>query len=465
MLRTVLAYATMGERTEPPGKGTLVAGKYRLERLLGRGGMGSVWEGVHTSLGTKVAVKFIETEFANHAEIRDRFFNEAFAAARLQSKHIVQVYDHGVDDGGRPYIVMEFLSGEPLDERLVREGTLSLADAANVIRQVARAVKKAHESGIIHRDLKPENVFLVWDEEDKRDLVKVVDFGIAKFTEGSGISSATRTGAVLGTPHFMSPEQARGLKDIDARSDVWSIGVIAYRAVTGALPFDGEAVGDLLVKICTVEPKPPSEHVPVPPSFDEWMRRSLCKDVDERYSSVDEQARALSEIASGREQAASGTALEPALASADTALGVERSARASSRSLSPMAVAGIVVLIAIVGSVGALVVRGQEPATDLAAKGEQPAAELEPSSATTQPAAREASDEPSVAPVATTEAEPEPREGTNSGSGGGSGQEETPPAAQRTPRARPPSKPQPRPRSAQSPIPRPRPGPADELGY
>lgn len=283
----------MGQPSQPPGENSIVAGKYRLVGLLGRGGMGSVWEGVHTTLGTRVAVKFIETEFAHHEEVRDRFFNEAFAAARLQSKHIVQVYDHGVDDGGRPYIVMEFLSGEPLDQRLVREGTLTLHDLASLLQQVCRAVKKAHDAGIIHRDLKPENVFLVWDEEDRRDLVKVVDFGIAKFTDRSGITSATRTGAVIGTPHFMSPEQARGLKAVDERADVWSIGVIAYRAVTGVLPFDGEAVGDLLVKICTQEPAPPSSHVPLPAEFDRWMERALAKDPNERFASVEQQASAL----------------------------------------------------------------------------------------------------------------------------------------------------------------------------
>jgi serine/threonine-protein kinase len=318
----------MVQRSEPPGESTIVAGKYRLVGLLGRGGMGSVWEGIHTTLGTRVAVKFIEAEFAGHAEVRDRFFNEAFAAARLQSKHIVQVYDHGVDEGGRPYIVMEFLSGEALDQRLVREGTLTLQDTARLLQQVCRAVKKAHEEGIIHRDLKPENVFLVWDEEDKRDLVKVVDFGIAKFTDRSGISSATRTGAVIGTPHFMSPEQARGLKSVDERADVWSIGVIAYRATTGVLPFDGEAVGDLLVKICTAEPLPPSSHVPLPEAFDRWMARALAKTPEDRFRSVQEQAEALlqaadlaadSSLKSGQgEQKSSGRKLQASALSADT---------------------------------------------------------------------------------------------------------------------------------------------------
>src|SRR5262245_27804844 len=151
----------------------LVAGKYRLTRLLGRGGMGSVWEGVHTSLGTRVAVKFIEPEYADSAEARNRFENEARAAATLRSKHVVQVYDHGVTPQGSPFIVMEFLAGEPLDKRLDRLGRLAAQDTCRIVQQVCRALSKAHEAGIVHRDLKPENVFLVWDEDDATDIAKV----------------------------------------------------------------------------------------------------------------------------------------------------------------------------------------------------------------------------------------------------------------------------------------------------
>src|SRR5690606_41864506 len=136
--------------------------------------------------------------------------------------------------------------------RIGKRGALPLQEVAKIVRQVSLALTKAHEKGIVHRDLKPENVFLVWDAEDQADLVKVVDFGIAKFTdaEAAGISSVTKTGSILGTPYYMSPEQARGLKNLDARSDNWSLGVIAYQALTGHNPFHGEAVGDLLVKVC-----------------------------------------------------------------------------------------------------------------------------------------------------------------------------------------------------------------------
>jgi serine/threonine-protein kinase len=154
--------------------------------------------------------------------------------------------------------------------------------------------------GIVHRDLKPENVFLVWDDEDQMDVVKVVDFGIAKFTDtqASGISSATKTGSILGTPYYMSPEQARGLKNLDARSDNWSLGVIAYEALTGTRPFDGEAVGDLLVKICTVDPIPPSQINPsMPPALDEWMKRALCREADGRFQDVTEMAESLITVA------------------------------------------------------------------------------------------------------------------------------------------------------------------------
>src|SRR5688572_15223125 len=273
----------------------LVAGKYRLVRLLGRGGMGSVWEGIHTSLGTRVAVKFIEAEYAGSAEARQRFENEARAAGTLRSKHVVQVYDHGVTPGGNAFIVMEFLGGEPLDKRLDRVGRLSPQDTSRIVLQMCRALAKAHEAGIVHRDLKPENVFLVWDEDDAMDIVKVVDFGIAKFTDKSlGVSSSTRTGSVLGTPFYMSPEQARGLRSVDYRSDLWSVGVIAYRCIVGRLPFEGEAVGDLLVKICTAPLPVPSQTVPgVPRAFDAWFERALNREPAQRFTTANELADAL----------------------------------------------------------------------------------------------------------------------------------------------------------------------------
>jgi serine/threonine-protein kinase len=259
--------------------------------------MGSVWEGVHEHLGTRVAVKFIDSEHAGSDDVRQRFVNEARAAARLRSKHVVQIYDQGVGDDGRPYIVMEFLAGEPLDHRLERQGRLTPDETTRIVLHVCRALAKAHESGIVHRDLKPENIFLVHDDEDVTDIAKVVDFGIAKFTDPtSSGSSSTRTGAVLGTPQYMSPEQARGLRSVDHRTDLWALGVIVYHALTGALPFKGEAVGDLLVNICTAEPPPPSSIAPVPPGFDAWARRALAREPKDRFQSVAELYDALAEV-------------------------------------------------------------------------------------------------------------------------------------------------------------------------
>src|SRR6188768_1246925 len=278
----------------------LIAGKYRLTRLLGRGGMGSVWEGIHITLGNRVACKFIEPEFVSSQDAVRRFENEARAAASLKSKHVVDVYDHGIMPDGRPYIVMEFLAGEPLDARLAKVGTLPLTQAASIIQQVSRALHRAHGAGIIHRDLKPENVFLVWDDEDHTDLAKVVDFGIAKFTDASstGVSSATRTGSIMGTPYYMSPEQARGLKNVDARSDIWSLGVIAYELLTGVRPYDGEAVGDILVKICTQAPVPPSQLNPnLPEAINPWMMRALAQDPAQRFQDVRELADTLVTLA------------------------------------------------------------------------------------------------------------------------------------------------------------------------
>jgi serine/threonine-protein kinase len=283
----------------PPSAGP-VAGKYELVRLIGRGGMGAVWEGRHATLGTRVAIKFIDAEYAESPEARTRFDNEARAAATIQSKHAIQIFDHGVTDDGKPYIVMELLLGEPLDQRLDRVTRLSLQETARILRQVSRALARAHERGIVHRDLKPENIFLVRSPDDDEEIAKVLDFGIAKFKKIDGqtttgnISSSTKTGAVIGTPFYMSPEQARGLREIDHRSDLWSIGVIAFKCTCGILPFEGVSIGDLLVRICTTPAPVPSSVVPgLPPPFDAWFARALEKEPARRFQSATELADAL----------------------------------------------------------------------------------------------------------------------------------------------------------------------------
>jgi len=285
--------------TPPRG---LIAGKYEVLRLIGRGGMGSVWEGRHVTLGTRVAIKFIDPEYAESKEARSRFDTEARAAAALQSKHAIQIHDHGVTDDERPYMVMELLTGEPLDERIDRLVRISLPETARILGQVCRALSRAHEAGIIHRDLKPENIFLVRSPDDDDEIAKVLDFGIAKIKQlpgEQGLSSSTKTGAVLGTPYYMAPEQARGLRSIDYRADLWSLGVIAYKCVTGILPFEGESVGDLLVKICTAPPPVPSMTIPgLPVSFDAWFARTMEREPGARFGSAAELADALA-VAAG----------------------------------------------------------------------------------------------------------------------------------------------------------------------
>jgi len=259
--------------------------------------MGTVWEGVHETLGTRVAVKRIEVENLDDERARKRFENEARAAAKLQSKHVVEVYDYGVGPDGHPFIVMQYLAGEALDKRLLRLGRMSAAETARIVVQICRALSRAHSLGIIHRDLKPENVFLVRDDEDGSELVKVVDFGIAKVVGAPAEDSATNTGNVVGTPYYMSPEQARGHKGIDHRTDLWSVGVIAFRCMVGRLPFKGDAVGDVLVNLCTGPIPTPSELASnLPPGFDDWIFTSLSRLPSERWASAQEQGDALATV-------------------------------------------------------------------------------------------------------------------------------------------------------------------------
>jgi serine/threonine-protein kinase len=323
----------------PPVTG-LVAGKYEIVGLIGRGGMGSVWEGRHNSLGTRVAIKFIDPEYAESKEACARFVTEARAAATIQSKHAIQIFDHGVTEAGRPYMVMELLVGEPLDKRIERLGTLTLRDTARVIGHVCRALQRAHDAGIIHRDLKPENIFLVRTPDDDDEIAKVLDFGIAKIKApvgGEGLSSSTKTGAVLGTPYYMSPEQARGLRNIDHRSDLWSLGVIAHKCVTGVLPFEGESVGDLLVKICTGPVPTPSVTVPgLPASFDAWFAHALEREPAQRFRTASELADALSMAAGLSARGATSSHDGPRMFS-----GAPHSTAASPSNATPAPVAGV----------------------------------------------------------------------------------------------------------------------------
>jgi serine/threonine-protein kinase len=287
--------------SQSPPPTTLVGGKYEVLGLIGRGGMGSVYEGRHTSLGTPCAIKFIDAQYANSEDARSRFDTEARAAASIQSKHAIQIYDHGVTADGRPYIVMERLLGEPLDQRIKRLGSISLIETARILRQVARALTRAHEHGIVHRDLKPENIFLVRGPDDEEDVAKVLDFGIAKIKIAPGaisVSSSTKTGTLLGTPQFMSPEQARGLRAVDHRTDLWSLGIIVFKCATGQLPFDGESLGDLLVRICTSPIPVPSSLAPhLPPELDAWMLRALDREPEQRFQSATELADSLGAVA------------------------------------------------------------------------------------------------------------------------------------------------------------------------
>ena len=268
----------------------ILAGKYRLVRKLGQGGMGSVWYADHLALNSPVAIKVVDPEIASHPDALARFMREAQAAASLRSPHVVQIFDYGVDDGV-PYIAMELLEGESLAARLERATRLSPEETSSIMMQVGRAVSRAHEANIIHRDLKPDNIFLVRNDEDQ--VAKVLDFGIAKTSTGLEVSSVTRTGAVLGTPFYMSPEQATGDKSLDHRTDIWAMGVIAYECLLGRRPFAGDTMATIFVGICAAPLPIPSSAGAVPPGFDAWFLRACARDLRERFSSAKEAAHAL----------------------------------------------------------------------------------------------------------------------------------------------------------------------------
>jgi serine/threonine-protein kinase len=282
-------------------EGSLVAGRYRVERLIGRGGMGSVWVARHLTLKRLVAIKFIHPELVGSEEALRRFDIEAKAAARLKSRHAAAVYDHGVTDRGQPYIVMEYLEGEVLEDAIKKRGRLPLPEVAEIVDQAARALEAAHEANIVHRDLKPENIFLAREREAGKFgyTVKLVDFGIAKIVQDDAATgaAATQAGSVLGTPHYMSPEALTASAPVSAASDIWSLGAVAFAAACGRVPFEGEAIGDVVLKVCAAPmPVPSRVNASLPRSFDGWFARACARDVKQRFGSVRQMADALREL-------------------------------------------------------------------------------------------------------------------------------------------------------------------------
>ncbi len=272
--------------------GTVIADRYRLIERLGEGSMGSVWRAEHLTLGSEVAIKLLDESIARHSVALARFMREARSAASLKSVHVVQIHDFGVV-GGVPYIAMELLRGETLGARVRRSGRLSPAETALIITHVARAVGKAHDAGVVHRDLKPDNIYIVREEEE--EFAKVLDFGVAKAGEGAYAATLTSAGKLLGTPAYMSAEQAAG-EPVDRRTDLWAMAVIAFECLTGTLPFIGDDLPDLLHAIHDGPIPIPSRLGRVPDGFDAWFARGVARRVDDRFRSAREMAAELRRV-------------------------------------------------------------------------------------------------------------------------------------------------------------------------
>jgi serine/threonine protein kinase len=281
-------------------EGELLAGKYRIERHLGQGGMGYVVSAVHEQLHQRVAVKFLSKDHAKSPGASERFLREARAAVRIQSEHVARVLDVAELDAGEPYIVMEFLLGNDLEAELMRHGTFELTVAIDYVLQACVAVAEAHTLGLVHRDLKPANLFLT-RRADGSPLVKVLDFGISKALssdEQSGHASLTAAQSILGSPAYMSPEQARKPKSVDMRTDIWSLGVILFQFLSGDTPFTGDTPLSILAA-AFVEPVPDLDALRpgLPAGIEQVVRRCLEKNPDQRFQTVAELAVALEPFA------------------------------------------------------------------------------------------------------------------------------------------------------------------------
>ncbi len=280
--------------------GDNVTPSVRLVEPIGHGGMGTVWLAEHLVLDTRVVVKVMANGLESRADVLARFAREAMIAAQVKSPHVVQVFDSGTTESGVPFIVMELLEGHDLGKRIAEHGPLAPHALVPIIVQVAKALSKAHRVGVVHRDIKPENIFLC-ETEGGEPFVKLLDFGTAKVDPSARREMAsTDTGQVLGTPLYMSPEQIVGEKEIDARTDVWSLGVVAFEALTGKVPFEGATIAALALAIHGQPPRMTDAMPGLPPALDEWFARACALRVEARFQTVREAADAFVEAVTGQ---------------------------------------------------------------------------------------------------------------------------------------------------------------------
>jgi serine/threonine protein kinase len=333
--------------------GQVLAGKYRVDRLIGEGGMGYVLAAHHLELDELVAIKCTRSELANNADLTERFLREARLAVKIKSEHVVRVHDIGRTAEGVPFIVMEFLEGHDLSSVTEKGALLEVGQTVDYILQACEAIGEAHALGIVHRDLKPQNLFLA-KRKDGSEVIKVLDFGISK--AASDKHSMTQTGAMLGSPLYMSPEQMRSSREAEPRSDIWSLGIILFELLTGEVPFTGESLPELCLAVVNKDTPSLRQLAPaVPAELESVVKRCLAKTPEKRPANIAELIELLAPF--GKRQGVTFGRTHPGWTSGASAKGPAKSGR------SPAVKAGVAVgALALVGGIAAFMVRGGHPA-------------------------------------------------------------------------------------------------------